>query len=321
MLGVEPSELISLRLQHFLAPTSRPIFLAFLARVFGSTGEQICEGELLKRDGAAIGVGFHAALADSPNSPRKWCRVAVSDISAFNRVKEGQRRTKALSVANLWLRREFILRQEVEEALRRNEERFNQVAEATGKFIWEVDANGLYTYASRSVRKILGYTPEELVGEKHFYDLFVPSVDEQPKAAAFRLFADRQAFRNFPNPKVTKRGNTVHLETSGVPVLDPAGNFMGYRGADTDVTERKQAEEALAGSELRFRTLIEQAPIAISISRNGFGVYANRKLTQMCGLQDAEEWVGRAIPEFFAPQCRHESEERTQRRLLRPPRA
>ncbi len=108
----------------------------------------------------------------------------------------------------------------------------------------------------------------------------------------------------------------MHLETSGVPVLDPAGNFMGYRGADTDVTERKQAEEALAGSELRFRTLIEQAPIAISISRNGFGVYANRKLTQMCGLQDAEEWVGRAIPEFFAPQCRHESEERTQRRLL-----
>ncbi len=168
LLGVEPSELISLRLQHFLAPTSRPIFLAFLARVFGSTGEQICEGELLKRDGAAIGVGFHAALADSPNSPRKWCRVAVSDISAFNRVKEGQRRTKALSVANLWLRREFILRQEVEEALRRNEERFNQVAEATGKFIWEVDANGLYTYASRSVRKILGYTPEEAGRRKTF---------------------------------------------------------------------------------------------------------------------------------------------------------
>ena len=44
LLGVEPSELISLRLQHFLAPTSRPIFVAFLARVFGSTGEQISRG-------------------------------------------------------------------------------------------------------------------------------------------------------------------------------------------------------------------------------------------------------------------------------------
>ena len=37
----------------------------------------------------------------------------------------------------------------------------------------------------------------------------------------------------------------VHLETSGAPVLDEAGNLAGYRGADTDVTERKRAEEEL----------------------------------------------------------------------------
>ena len=76
----------------------------------------------------------------------------------------------------------------------------------------------------------------------HFYDLFVPSVREERKAAAFQVFAHRQSFRDFPNANVSKSGKLVHLETSGSPVLDSAGNLLGYRGADTDVTARKQSE-------------------------------------------------------------------------------
>lgn len=129
--------------------------------------------------------------------------------------------------------------------LRESEERFRQVAETAGEFIWEVDAKGLYTYASPSVEKLLGYTPKELVGKKHFYDLFVPSVREEMKAAALQVFANRQTFRDFPNSNVSKSGEIVHLETSGSPVLDPAGNLVGYRGADMDVTARKQSEEEL----------------------------------------------------------------------------
>ena len=82
------------------------------------------------------------------------------------------------------------------------------------------------------------------------------------------------------------------------------------------ITERKQAEEALQESELRFRTLIEKAPVAISISRNGICLYANHKFLEMIGLQAAEEAVGRPISEFFAAQFQEESKERTRRRAL-----
>jgi len=136
-------------------------------------------------------------------------------------------------------------RKGAEQALKESEQRFRQVAETAGEFIWEVNAEGLYTYASPSVEKTLGYTAEELVGKKHFYDLFVPSIREERKAAAFQVFAGRQAFRDFPNPNVSKSGKIVHLETSGTPVLDADGNLTGYRGADTDVTARKQSELAL----------------------------------------------------------------------------
>ena len=131
------------------------------------------------------------------------------------------------------------------EALRTSEERFRQVAETVADFIWEVDANGLYTYTSPSVERILGYTPGELVGKLHFHDLFAPEVRAELTAAAFKVFAAKQPFRAFPNVSVRKQGTRVHLETSGVPILDDAGKLLGYRGADTDVTERKLADEAL----------------------------------------------------------------------------
>jgi PAS domain S-box-containing protein len=136
-------------------------------------------------------------------------------------------------------------RKQSEAALKESEERFRQVAETAGEFIWEVNAEGLYTYVSPTVEKILGYTPEELVGKKHFFDLFASSVREELMATASQVNADRQSFRDFPNPNVSKSGKIVYLETSGAPVLDPAGNLVGYRGAAADVTGRKQAEQEI----------------------------------------------------------------------------
>ncbi len=133
-------------------------------------------------------------------------------------------------------------RKRAEDALRASEERFRQVAEAVSNFIWEVDPNGLYLYTSPSIENILGYTPDELIGKKHFYDLFAPETREQLKIAAFQAFAARQRFDKFRNSNVSKSGRIVHLETSGVPIVTETGQFLGYRGADTDITERLQAE-------------------------------------------------------------------------------
>ncbi len=133
-------------------------------------------------------------------------------------------------------------RKRADEVLRQSEERFRQVAETVSDFVWEVDADGLYTYTSPSVERILGYTPDELVRKVHFYDLFVPDEREQLKTAALDVFEAQQSFQSFPNSNVSKSGVIVYLETSGVPILDEAGHLLGYRGADTDVTDRRRAE-------------------------------------------------------------------------------
>ena len=180
-----------------------------------------------------------------------WCWI-LSRGMVVERNAEG----RAIRMVGTHL--DITERKRAENALRESEERFRQVAEVANDFIWEADAEGLYTYTSPSVQKILGYAPEELVGRLHFYDLFAPETKAALQAAAFEVFACKQTFRDFININVSKDGRLVHLETSGIPLLDEAGNLVGYRGADTDVTERKESEEKLRQAYDEVRRLRDQ---------------------------------------------------------------
>ena len=75
------------------------------------------------------------------------------------------------------------------------------------------------------------------------------------------------------------------------------------------------AERALQESEARFRTLIEEAPIAVGLSRNAIGLYANKAYLQMYGLQSLNEVVGQPIGERWSAETRAEVEERSRRRI------
>jgi diguanylate cyclase (GGDEF)-like protein/PAS domain S-box-containing protein len=130
-------------------------------------------------------------------------------------------------------------------ALRDNEERFRGLVETTSDWIWEVDAHGVYTYASPKVKDLLGYAPEEVIGQTPF--AFMPPDEAQKLGRQFaEIVAARQPFERLENVNLCKDGRRVILETSGVPILDHDGGFIGYRGIDRDITERKRAEEHLA---------------------------------------------------------------------------
>lgn len=131
----------------------------------------------------------------------------------------------------------------VEDALRESEERFRQVSETAQEWIWEVDEDGRYTYSSPVVMDILGYHPDEVVGKKFFYDLFDPEDREQLKRVAFGLFERKEVIKGFRNLNRHKDGREIILSKSGMPVLDQAGNLIGYRGVDVDITGQIQSEQ------------------------------------------------------------------------------
>jgi len=197
--------------------------------------------------------------------------------------------------------RDTTERKRVEENLRRSEERFKQVAESADEWIWEVDAEGLYTYASPVVEKILGYKPDEVAGKMHFYELFIPEAREELKKAAFETFAKHEPLRGLVNPNLHKNGSRVILETNAAPILDEDGRLLGYRGADTDITDRKLAEEATKESEERYRLLAENVSDVIWVTdMNMRPTYLSPSITRLLGYS-LEESMARGIGESLTP--------------------
>jgi PAS domain S-box-containing protein len=131
-----------------------------------------------------------------------------------------------------------------EQKWRESEKRLREVAEKSRTFIWEVDAEGLYTYVNNVVEALFGYKPEEIIGRKYFYDLHPESGRDTFKKAVFEVFASRGTFENLENPIQSRSGQIVWVSTSGTPVYNDAGAFRGYCGMNIDVTKRILAEEA-----------------------------------------------------------------------------
>lgn len=147
------------------------------------------------------------------------------------------------SVGQVIMLHDITEQKQAEEALNKSEERFKQVTENAQEWIWEVNTDGLYTYASPVVKEIIGYDVEEIVGKKHFYDFFLENDREKLKTEVFKVFAKKLSFNKYENKNIHKSGRVVYLSTSGVPVIDKQGSLIAYRGSDTDITEQKQADQ------------------------------------------------------------------------------
>jgi PAS domain S-box-containing protein len=184
--------------------------------------------------------------------------------------------------------------------------RYHLVADHGRTIIWEMDAEGLYTYVSHVSEAVVGYRPEELIGKKHFYDIHSDEEADAFRPAMLELFSRERPFLNLEKPVRAKDGRKVWVSSNGIPVLNDRGELAGYRGSSTDITERKRAEEEGQLSEQRYRSLFEHMLDAFAYWRVLYDdrnrpmdfVYleVNQRFEQITGLQDV---VGKRISEIM----------------------
>lgn len=134
-----------------------------------------------------------------------------------------------------------VQKKRLEQSLLRSEKRFQDLAENTSDWIWEMDAGGQYIYSNPVVKEVIGIDRSAVVG-KFFYDFFAGENKSVLQARIFERMSALEPIKSLENVLVCKDGGEAIVETSAVPFLDKEGGLLGYRGINRDITDRKRAE-------------------------------------------------------------------------------
>lgn len=158
--------------------------------------------------------------------------------------KQVRERTAELMQTNKALQSEIAERKRVELSLQESEERFRSLVEAISDMVWELDLEGRYTYASPKAEDLMGRKPVELIGRKPFD--YMPPEAAKKSIELFETISNSPAtFQAFESVVIRRDRRRIHVETSGVPIMDPDGNLVGFRGIDRDISERVRSRENL----------------------------------------------------------------------------
>lgn len=128
-------------------------------------------------------------------------------------------------------------RKEAEEALRSSEERYRLLANNMLDLVTLHDPDGTYRYLSPSANRVLGYSPEELVGTSP-YALFHPDDIPQIREQSHRKAAAGEVVPGIEYRIKKKDGEYIWLSTNTKPILDKNGSVVMLQAVSRNVTER-----------------------------------------------------------------------------------
>ncbi|HKB84027.1 MAG TPA: PAS domain S-box protein, partial [Burkholderiales bacterium] len=130
-------------------------------------------------------------------------------------------------------------------ALRASEQRFRDVAEAAGEFVWENDLAGRFTYVSPRVVEYTGYTPEEIVGHTAV-EFMPPGEGERIRQWLAENTNPDRSFRSMEHMFLSKSGEVLWMQVSAVSIWDENGKPLGQRGTTRDISELKRSEARIS---------------------------------------------------------------------------
>lgn len=178
--------------------------------------------------------------------------------------------------------------QETHQSLAANEQRFLDIFSTSSDWwFWEMDSELRFSFFSENASSLLGFDVQRAIGKTRT-ELML-AVDERDHSEMQAHIAELEAHRPFHRFEYRMRrsgAETIWISLSGVPVFNAKGEFRGYRGAASNVTERKNREaaevDAREGAEAKFaiarilqetvRPLTERFEAALS------AIYAMRDL-------------------------------------------
>jgi diguanylate cyclase (GGDEF)-like protein/PAS domain S-box-containing protein len=270
--------------------------------------------------GAVIAVAEHHGLMPEPilnlNRLARWLSLATHlafaglllDLTtnginrALKRARQGE---SALVKANEELTKEITERKRTEEALKQLKDYNEDIVQSVAETLIIEDANGFLTFANPRTEKLLGYSPEVLIG-KH-WSAIVPE-DQIEKVGDETQKRPGGVESQYETRLRHKDGTQVPVIASARPLFDD-GRFVGVLTAFTDISERRRAEVALIESEEKFRSLVENLNVGVyrtNGSEDGKFIHANSAIVKMFGYQSFDEFMEVSFADFYKGPEDHE---------------
>ncbi len=190
--------------------------------------------------------------------------------------------------------RDITQRQQAGKALLQAEEKYRSIFENAVEGIFQTTADGRYISANPALISIYGYESfEELrtnlteIGRQLY-------VDPNRRAEFIRLMQENGAVWGFESQVYCKDGSAIWIRENARAIKDTSGALLYYEGTVENITERKQAEEALRESQHMLQLVMDNIPQFIFWKdRNSVFLGCNHNFAEVAGVDSSENIVGK----------------------------
>jgi len=281
MHGYAREELIGMKAIDTIAPEYRDIVLKNIRDRY----EEPYEAVALRKDGSTFPIEIHA----------KTISYQAKTV-----------RTAAI--------RDITKQRQAEEALRQSEKRYRELADSLPQVVFETDERGNLNFVNRNAFDLFGYSQHDLDKGPNPLEMLIPEDRNRAMQNIQRVMLGEDSGGN-EYTALRKDGSTfpISIHTNA---LIRENKPMGMRGIIIDLSQRKEAEEALQQSEVRYRSLIENTMDGYFVCEipSGRFVFLNQRSCDLHGYT-MKEGLELTVWDVMSPGDHGRIRERIQARL------
>jgi|GEM_PF-1530839 len=228
-----------------------------------------------------------------PDGKERWIGVAGTAVYDAD--------GKAVRASGICL--DITAKKEIETTLRKSEERLKYTIEAINDGYWDWDIPSGIAFFNPRWYTMLGYEPYEL---PESYDTFISLIHPEDKERIIQKIASHFSHEKKPYSEeirlLTKTGDYLWILTRGkVVVWDDNKKPLRMVGTHTDISSRKDIEEALRENEERYRSLVDNVPDIILVHQDGIIRFVNPAAIEMMGYP-METIIDSLLMSYVAPE-------------------
>ncbi|MBL8421482.1 MAG: diguanylate cyclase [Dechloromonas sp.] len=192
----------------------------------------------------------------------------------------------SLQVTQAKLKEDIARRERIEESLRESEEKYRLLVESQTDLLVKVDSENRFLFVSPSYCQVFGKTEAELLG-----NTFMPLVHEEDRESTTKAMEDlfRPPYQDYHEQRALTASGWRWFGWADKAMLDENGRVVAIVGVGRDITERRQAEEALFEAKERAQvTLHSIGDAVITTDRHAIVNYLNPVAEVLTGWTTAE---------------------------------